>query len=57
MSFFTLMIPVPVWLACLLLVGFALLQWSLTVQLRCLRDLFRMYWRAQYGTEFPEVPK
>lgn len=46
-------IPVPIWLVVVVVV-LAIVQHSLaTYQLRLMRDLFRLYWKAQYDEKLP----
>ena len=47
-------IPVPVWVMLLLVVLMVAWQWAAAKQSEALRDLFRIYWRAQYGEELSD---
>lgn len=44
----TASVPVPVWVFLLFILFCSLWQVCITIQLRVLKDLFDLYWHAQY---------
>ena len=54
-AFFGVTVPVPVWIPLVFAVLMLFMNWSIARQGEALRDLFRQYWRAQHGEEFPRV--